>query len=125
MDDRKLLQRAIEARQLAYCPYSEFAVGAALLCTDGTVITGVNVENAVNGLSICAERVALFTAISMGKRDFLKLAVVCNNEPCRPCGACRQVLYEHAPGLEIIMGNLAGDYEKISLRELLPQPFEL
>lgn len=125
MDDQGLLQLAIEARRNAYCPYSSFPVGAALLCTDGTVTTGANVENAVNGLSICAEQVALSAAISAGKRDFLKLAVVCKAGPCRPCGACRQVLYEHAPQLEIIMGSPDGTYEKMSLRELLPRAFKL
>ena len=99
MDDRELLKLANEVRRRAYAPYSKFPVGAALLCADGTVVTGVNVESSVNGLSLCAERVALFKAISEGKRDFVKIAVSCDSDHCRPCGACRQVLYEHAPRL--------------------------
>lgn len=125
MDDQTLLKLAVEARQNAYCPYSKFPVGAALLCADGTVYTGVNVENAVNGLSLCAERVALFKAISEGKRVFMKIAVACNAEYCRPCGACRQVLYEHAPDLEVLMGNPEGTFKKMTIRELLPEAFSL
>jgi cytidine deaminase len=125
MDDRRLLEHAIEARKRAYCPYSRFPVGAALLCRDGTVVTGVNVENAVNGLSLCAERVALFKAISEGKRDFVKIAVACKSDHCRPCGACRQVLYEHAPDLEILMGNPEGGFVRTTVRALLPEPFSL
>jgi cytidine deaminase len=125
IDDRKLLDLAIEARKRAYCPYSHFPVGAALLCEDGTVVTGVNVENAVNGLSLCAERVAVFKAISEGKRSFVKIAVVCGGDHCRPCGACRQVLYEHAPELEILMGNPNGEFQRTTIRDLLPDPFSL
>ena len=125
MDDRELLQRANEARTHAYAPYSGFPVGAALLCDDGTVYTGVNVENAVNGLSICAERVALFKAISDGRHGFVKLAVSCASDHCRPCGACRQVLHEHAPKLEILMGNPEGTFIRTTIRELLPDAFSL
>jgi len=125
MDDRELLQRANEARTHAYAPYSGFPVGAALLCDDGTVYTGVNVENAVNGLSICAERVALFKAISDGRHGFVKLAVSCASDHCRPCGACRQVLHEHAPELEILMGNPEGTFIRTTIRELLPDAFSL
>ena len=125
MNDRALLQLANEVRRHAYCPYSKFPVGAALLCTDESVYTGVNVENAVNGLSLCAERVALFKALSEGKRDFVKLAVVCNADVCRPCGACRQVLYEHAPEIEILMGNPNGTFQRVTIRELLPEAFSL
>jgi len=125
MDNKDLLAAAIAVRKHAYCPYSHFAVGAALLCSDGTIYRGVNVENAVNGLSLCAEQVALFTAISAGQRKFLKLAVVCASDYCRPCGACRQILYEHAPELEIIMGNLTGESITKSIRDLLPDSFSL
>ena len=125
IDDQTLLTKAIEARENAYCPYSKFPVGAALLCVDGTVYTGVNVENAVNGLSLCAERVALFKAISEGKREFTKIAVACNAEHCQPCGACRQVLYEHAPDLEILMGNPEGTFKRTTIRDLLPEAFSL
>ena len=125
MDDQALLRLADEARRHAYSPYSKFPVGAALLCADGEVYTGVNVENAVNGLSLCAERVALFKALSEGKRDFVKLAVVCDADACRPCGACRQVLYEHAPEIEILMGNPGGAFKRTTIRELLPEAFSL
>lgn len=123
MDDQALLNLAIEARKFAYCPYSNFPVGAALLCADGKVYTGVNVENVVNGLSICAERIALSKAISEGEHDFVKIAVICDAEHCRPCGACRQVLYEHAPDLEILMGNPQGEFKRTTIRDLLPEAF--
>jgi len=125
MDDKTLLEEAIKAREHAYCPYSHFPVGAALLCSDGTVYTGVNVENAVNGLSICAERVALFNAICAGQHEFVKLAVVCEAGYCRPRGACRQVLYEHAPALEILMGSSRGTYKRTTINDLLPEAFSL
>ena len=125
MNDRDLVKLANEVRRYAYAPYSKFPVGAALLCADGTVVTGVNVENAVNGLSLCAERVALFKAISDGKHEFVKIAVSCASDHCRPCGACRQVLYEHAPNLEILMGNPEGEFVRTTIAELLPDAFML
>lgn len=125
MDDRKLMQRAIEARELSYSPYSRFAVGAALLCADGTVFTGANIENAAFGPSVCAERVALFKAISEGKREFVKLAVTCEGDHCRPCGVCRQVMFEHAPDMEVLMGNPDGEFVRTTVRELLPDGFSL
>jgi len=125
MDDQELLGRANVARENAYCPYSKFAVGAALLCEDGTVYAGANVENGVNGLSLCAERVALFKAISEGQHRFVKLAVTCASDHCRPCGACRQVLYEHAPEMEILMGTPEGSFVRTTVRELLPDAFSL
>ena len=123
MDDRELLRLANEARANSYCPYSKFPVGAALLCEDGTVYTGVNVENAAYGLSICAERTAIFKAISEGKRDFDKMAVTCEGDHCRPCGSCRQVLHEHAPEMEVLMGNPDGSFVRATVRELLPDAF--
>jgi len=125
MEDQALLRLADEARRHAYCPYSKFAVGAALLCADGSVYTGVNVENAAYGPSICAERTAIFKAISEGKRDFVKMAVTCESDHCRPCGVCRQVLHEHAPDMEILMGNLEGSFVRTTVRELLPDAFDL
>ncbi len=123
MDDQELLRRANEVRANAYCPYSKFPVGAALLCEDGTVYTGVNVESAAYGPSICAERTAIFKAISEGKRDFVKMAVTCESDHCRPCGVCRQVLHEHAPDMEILMGNVEGSFVRTTVRELLPDAF--
>jgi cytidine deaminase len=123
MDDQELLRRANEARKLAYAPYSGFAVGAALLCEDGTVFTGVNIENAAFGPSVCAERTAFFKAISEGHRDFVKLAVTCDQAYCQPCGVCRQVMIEHAPDLEILMGNPDGQFKRTTIRDLLPEAF--
>ena len=125
MDDQTLLDAAIDVRGNAYCPYSKFAVGAALLAGSGQVYTGVNVESAVNGLSLCAERVALFKAIAAGERKFSKIAVVCDAGYCRPCGACRQVLFEHAPDLAILMGNPDGQFRQTTIRDLLPEAFAL
>ncbi len=124
MKDEELIKQALAARKNAYCPYSNFPVGAALLCADGSVYTGVNVENASYGLTMCAERVAMFKAISEGKRDFVKLAVVCDADRCSPCGACRQVIYEHAPEIEILLGNSDGKFERTTIKELLPNAFE-
>lgn len=126
VDDRELLRIANEARERAYAPYSGFSVGAALLCEDGTVYTGVNIENAAYGPSICAERTAFFKAISEGHRgDFVKIAVTCNRAYCQPCGVCRQVMVEHAPDLEILMGNPNGEFKRTTIRELLPEAFSL
>ena len=125
MNDRDLVKLANDVRRLAYAPYSKFPVGAALLCVDGTVVTGVNVENAVNGLSLCAERVALFKAISEGKREFVKIAVSCESDHCRPCGACSCSTCRHAPRLEILMGNPQGDFVRTTIAELLPDAFTL
>ena len=125
MDNTELLRRANEARTRSYCPYSGFAVGAALLCADGSVFTGTNIENAAFGPSICAERVAMFKAISEGRRDFVRLAVSCPGDHCRPCGVCRQVMFEHAADMEVLMGNPEGEYVKTTVRELLPDGFTL
>ena len=125
IDDDALLKMANDARANAYCPYSKFPVGAALLCSDGTVFTGVNVENASYGLTMCAERVAIFKAVSEGRRDFVKLAVTCEGDHCQPCGACRQVIHEHAPEIEILMGNPEGKFVRTTIRDLLPEAFSL
>lgn len=125
IDDEELIELAGEAREKAYAPYSGFSVGAALETGEGGVYTGVNVENGVNDLSICAERVALFKAVSEGVRDFSRLAVVCEGEYCKPCGACRQTLLEHAPELTVLMGNLEGEFKSVQLKELLPEAFQL
>jgi len=125
MDDQTLLDAAIDARKNAYCPYSKFPVGAALLAASGNVYTGTNVESAVNSLSLCAERVALYKAVSEGEREFSKIAVVCDAGYCRPCGACRQVLFEHAPDLAVLMGNPDGQFKQTTVRDLLPEAFTL
>jgi len=125
MTDAELIERATAARALAYAPYSEFAVGAAVLAADGRVFTGCNIENASYGLTICAERVALFKAVSEGARAFHRLAVVADAEALVfPCGACRQVLWEFAPDLIVISANLKGQMRVRPLRDLLPEPFD-
>lgn len=124
-DFAELLDCAREARAAAYAPYSGFAVGAALQVASGQVFCGCNVENASYGLTVCAERVALFTAVAAGVREFAALAVVADSpEPATPCGACRQVLYEFAPDLQVILANLQGRQKKMRLRELLPEAFD-
>ena len=123
LEIQNLINRAIEARENAYCPYSHFAVGAALLCEDGTIYEGCNIENASYGLTNCAERTAIFKAVSEGHTTFKALAVVADTEgPCAPCGACRQVMGEFNIPI-IIMGNLKGDIEVVSTEALLPFSF--
>lgn len=123
LETQKLMDCAIKARENAYSPYSHFAVGAALLCEDGTLFEGCNIENASYGLTNCAERTAIFKAVSEGHVTFKALAVVADTEgPCAPCGACRQVMVEFKIPL-IIMGNLMGDIKIVSMEELLPFSF--
>jgi cytidine deaminase len=125
MSNLELIQVARNARENAYAPYSGFRVGAALLCEDGAVFTGCNVENAAYGSTICAERTALVKAVSEGKQDgFLCLAIAGSGEEvCWPCGACRQMLFEFAPNLKILAIAADGTYEESSLHELLPHGF--
>lgn len=127
-DYQKLIDAATAARQLAYAPYSRFSVGAALLGADGTIYTGCNIENASYSLTCCAERTALFKAVSVGTRRFLALAVVGGetgdsaSTPCMPCGACRQALAEFCSAeLPVIFA----DGTQIPLGELLPHTFRL
>jgi cytidine deaminase len=120
-----LLKQAREVRLNACAAFSHFQVGAALLSEDGRVFTGCNVENATYGLTVCAERVALFKAISEGARKFTKIAVVADtNDPTPPCGACRQLLWEFGGDLEIILGNLTEEKGRHQLRDLFPLPFD-
>lgn len=124
MHENDLIDKALEALPNAYAPYSGYKVGAALLTAEGQVFTGVNVENASYGLTICAERNALFAAISNGCCNFVTLAVVAYGSTAPvPCGACRQVLSEFCGGLSIIIGDREKHYFKTSLQELFPQPF--
>ncbi len=125
MNESELMAAAHAAREHAYAPYSAFSVGAALLCEDGTVVSACNVENASYGLSICAERAAVFAAIASGKRRFTTLAVAADHPGATmPCGACRQVLAEFAPACRILYSRGAG-FEESALAELLPAAFEL
>lgn len=123
-DDRNnLIQRALEARQWAYAPYSKYAVGAALLADSGIIYTGANIENAVYPEGTCAERVAVFTAVHQGEYKFEAIAVATENGGS-PCGACRQVLAEFGLDTQIIVANNEGIITKeMSLADLLPEAF--
>ena len=125
MTDRELVAKAMEMQNLAYCPYSNFPVGAALLCDDGRVFTGCNVESAAYGSTICAERTALLKAVSEGCRDnWVTIAVAGRGEEfCWPCGSCRQMLYEFAPRLRVLAVRGDGNFEEANLSELLPKGF--
>ena len=124
MKNETLLSYARAARLKAYAPYSKFLVGAALLTDKDHVITGANTENASYGMTVCAERIAVFSAVHSGWRNFKALAVVTDSSPpSSPCGACRQVLWELCGNIEVLMGNLSGEVIKTSSLELLPKPF--
>ncbi|OPY57768.1 MAG: Cytidine deaminase [Pelotomaculum sp. PtaU1.Bin035] len=121
-----LIKAASAAREGAYAPYSGFKVGAAILTTEGHCYTGCNIENASYGLSCCAERVALFKAVSNGERDFEAVAVTSGTDGyCAPCGACRQVLAEFNPAMKVYMVNKQGEYRLLTVAELLPVAFAL
>lgn len=122
MTDEMLLNSAIEARKFAYAPYSGYKVGAALLATDGRVFTGCNVENAAYGNAMCAERTALFKAVSEGARAFSAIAIAGSGSAPFPCGACRQSLYEFAPQLRVLV-TWDGQVRKTTLDALLPEGF--
>jgi cytidine deaminase len=120
-----LVAAARRAREYAEARFSHFKVGAALETADGLVITGCNVENATYGLTICAERVAMFKAISEGHRAFTRIAIVADTPTLTPpCGACRQILWEFGGNLEVILANLAKDEATHLLKDLLPLPFD-
>lgn len=120
-----LLDAARAARQHSRCEYSKFAVGAALETATGAVITGCNIENATYGLTVCAERVALWKALSEGIDQFRRIAIVANtDDPTPPCGPCRQLLWEFGGDLEIILGNLTEFKGRYTVKELLPYPFD-
>ena len=124
MTDRELISAAVKAAGFAYAHYSKFSVGAAIECSDGTVYTGCNVENAALGATICAERVAVTKAISEGKRAFRRIAVYADSaDYCVPCGACRQVLSEFSPNIEVLCVRSDGRYVSYNLKNLLPQAF--
>ena len=125
MTDRELVQLAFSMHEFSYVPYSKFPVGAALLCEDGTVFTGCNVENCAYGSTICAERTALVKAVSEGRGGgFTAIAIAGRGaDYCWPCGACRQMLYEFAPQLRVLAARGDGEYVEVSLNELLPHGF--
>ena len=123
-DVERLVTAARQARERAVAPYSTFKVGAALETADGTIVTGCNIENASYGLTICAERVAMFKALSEGHRRFSRIAVVADTvSPTSPCGACRQVLWEFGQDLEVVLANLTEVTGRHRMAELLPLPF--
>ena len=127
MEPKELIEKAKEARKLSYSPYSHFAVGAALLCKDGQVYLGANIENSAYPMCMCAERNALYNAKMHGvkKEDMVALALSADtDEPCSPCGACRQVISELFPSdAPIYMSNLKGDVQETNIKELLPFAF--
>ena len=124
MDYRKLLSLAEEAKERSYSPYSGFRVGAAILTTDGKVITGANVESATYGATICAERAAVVRAVSEGHRDFEAIAVASDaKEGSFPCGICRQFLAEFGIGIKVITGKAEGEIQVNTVADLLPFAF--
>ena len=126
MDTQELVKRAMEVRENACAHYSHYKVGAALLASNGKVYTGCNVENSTYGLTVCAERVALWKALSEGERNFTQMAIVtASDPPASPCGACRQVLWEYCGDIEIILASLQGQRETLRLLEIFPRPFDL
>jgi cytidine deaminase len=122
----ELIDRARQARGHAHAPYSNFKVGAAVVCADGRIFTGCNIENSSYGSTLCAEQVALAKAVSEGARDFVRIAVIADaNRPVPPCGACRQVIFELCGReMEVVMAKLDGQFEIRKASELLPAPFD-
>ncbi len=121
----KLIDAALAARENAHAPFSKFKVGAAVEDQTGRIFTGCNVENATYGLTICAERVAVFKAISEGARKFTRIAVAADTDVLTPpCGACRQILWEFCGNAELILVNLAGKTESFRLKDIFPRPFD-
>lgn len=120
-----LIAAATAARTRAFAPYSKFQVGAALEALDGTIVPGCNVESASYGLTICAERCAIFRGVTDGYHCFKRVAIVTDTAtPTPPCGACRQLLWEFAPDAEVILANLNGDVLRYTVRELIPGAFD-
>jgi cytidine deaminase len=120
-----LLHAAIEAREHAHAPFSNFKVGAALETEDGRIYTGCNIENATYGLTLCAERVAVFKAVSEGARKFKRIAVAADTGTLTPpCGACRQILWEFCGDAELMLVNLEGRSETMRMKDIFPRPFD-
>lgn len=125
MSEDELIEAATVARTRAFAPFSKFQVGAALEAMDGTIVSGCNVESASYGLTMCAERVAVFKGVSEGMTCFKRVVVVTDTEnPTPPCGACRQVLWEFAPDAEVILANLSDKVLRFTMRELIPHAFD-
>ncbi|HEX7176163.1 MAG TPA: cytidine deaminase [Pyrinomonadaceae bacterium] len=125
MEDQALIDAATSARDCALATYSNFCVGAAIESDDGRVFTGCNVESAAYELTMCAERVTIWKALSEGARRFTRIAVVADTERLTPpCGACRQLVWEFCGDIPVILANLRGDTETLQMSELLPRPFD-
>jgi cytidine deaminase len=123
--EKTLVEAALAARKHAVAPYSHFLVGAALETAQGEIITGCNVENSTYGLTVCAERVAVFKALSDGKRKFTRIAVAADTDSLTPpCGACRQILWEFCGDIPVILTNLHGKRERLQLKDLFPRAFD-
>lgn len=126
MKDLELINYALKAKEYAYAPYSNFKVGAALLCKNGRVYTGCNIENSSYGASNCAERTAIFKAVSEGEREFEKIAVVSSSEGFTfPCGICRQVLSEFMPEGIVVLFSKSEGIEEFKVASLMPEAFKL
>jgi cytidine deaminase len=124
--DKELIMAAAKARENAFAPFSQFRVGAAVETEDGEIITGCNVESASYGLTVCAERVAIWNAVSKGKKRITNIAVVVDTEELTsPCGACRQIIWEFGGDIPVIMSNLKGKTETIRMKDLLPRAFDM
>jgi cytidine deaminase len=124
-ENENLVTAAKQARENAHAPYSNFRVGAALRGSSGRIFSGCNVENATYGLTVCAERVAIFKAISEGERGFSAIAVVTDTEKLTPpCGACRQLIWEFCGDVPVTMANLGDKRETLQMKELFPKPFD-
>ncbi len=120
-----LAAAALAAREHAYAPFSGFRVGAALEDSSGRVYTGCNIENATYGLTLCAERVAVFKAVSEGAREFRRIAIAADSETLTPpCGACRQILWEFCGDIEVLLANPRGKRETLRLKDLFPRAFD-
>lgn len=125
IDENQLWEAGKAARENAHAPFSGFKVGAALETVDGQIVGGCNVENATYGLTVCAERVAIFKAISEGKKKFVRVCVVTDTaKPTSPCGACRQLLWEFCGDIDVVMGNLQTVLARKKMNELFPMPFD-
>jgi len=124
MTDRKLIEMAADAMRNSYSPYSRFKTGAALECADGAVFTGCLIENSAYGATLCAETVAVSTAVATGRRSFKRIAIISEgNSYCFPCGTCRQILNEFSPELEVLSSRSDGRYVSYPLTSLLPMAF--
>ena len=123
--EKELVEAATRVRENAYAPFSEFKVGAALETDDGQIIVGSNVESASYGLTVCAERVAVWNAISQGKRKITRIAVVADTEDLTPpCGVCRQIIWEFGGDIPVVLANLMGKTETVQMKDLLPRAFD-